>query len=1213
MEGLYLLILLVASAPFVAVIALLQASSARRSVTALQARVDRALAELRPLQAGAAAQTAPPEPSAEQAPRTTEPPTAEPPAVERAAPEIAAQAPTGPEPAVEEPAVEEPVQAPAADEPAAPELAAAAQAPPGAPEHPPAPAAPAPSLEEQLGTRWAVRIGGIALALGAVLLVRHSIEQGFFGPKARVTLAALLSLALIAAGEWLRRSERASPIEAVPAAHIPGILTAAGTVGAFGTAYAAHAFYDFLGPAQAFAILGFVALATMLAAALHGPALAGLGLAGALVVPLLIASQQPNPWPVVIYLVVVASAAYALARLRRWLLLAAATVAGAVLWGFAILASVGAGPPDLWEAALLAHTGLQLVLAAAFMAIAPHLTTADPDAEPDWVASLALAALAALAIRALAATPTHEHWTLFAAVVPAILALTAWLSAPAAAAAVLAGIVALAALCLWPATAAVAEPDPGLAALATEGVARLRVLLRAPGNVQGFLAFAALASSGIGVLAAARVWRGRTLPLATCSLSILAAVATPLMGLTLAWLRVTQFDRSYPFALAAVGLAGVLYLVAHGFGRIAGPERTPTTTLALGAFASATAAALALALVMALDRGYLTVAFALTAFATALVAAAGRIPLLRYVVVALGLVVLGRLAWDPRIMGADMGTAPVLNWLLFGYGVPALAFLGAARVLEREAEDLAARLSDALGVLLAALLFFFQIRHALNGGDPFAPTSGHIEQGLLALTSLGFAAVLVRVDRSRANTVFRAASLLFGVASAAVIMFGLGLGENPLFENDPVLGPVVASSLVLAYLLPALAALALARVARGARPEWYVDGATALGLALLFGYVALELRHAFHGASLSLLRGTTAPELGLLALASFLFAAALIRVDIAGTNRALLAAMPVFMLLAAAVILLGLGAGENPLLTGDPISGPAVLNALLPAYLLPALAALFLARMARDARPLPYAGGATALALLLLFGWVALELRHAFHGESLSLQLGTSAAELGLLALAGLLFAAVLIRVDRGGADPALRAAAPVFMAVAAVIALLGLGVAENPLLENDPVNGPALFNTLLPGYAVPALGAYLLARIARGVRPAGYVTGAAALALVLIFAWVTLEVRHAFQGESLLIGRSTGAPEVWAYSVAWLALGIAFLVYGLWRGSLEARAASALLVVLSVLKVFLYDLTGIEGAWRAFSMIALGLVLIGIGLVYQKLVFARTHAPPPA
>ncbi len=211
-----------------------------------------------------------------------------------------------------------------------------------------APAAPAATLEERLGTRWAVWVGGLALGLGGILLVRYSIEQGVFGPGVRVVLGLLFAAALVAAGEWFRRSERASPIEAVPSAHIPGILTAAGTASAFGSIYAAHALYGFIGPGAAFVLLGAVAIATMFAAALHGPALAGLGLAGAFIVPMLIDSAEPSPWSLVIYLGVVAGAAYALARLRRWLWLAASAVAGGVIWGLVLIDPVSAPLAGSW-------------------------------------------------------------------------------------------------------------------------------------------------------------------------------------------------------------------------------------------------------------------------------------------------------------------------------------------------------------------------------------------------------------------------------------------------------------------------------------------------------------------------------------------------------------------------------------------------------------------------------------------------------------------------------------------------------------------------------------------------------------------------------------------------------------------------------------------------------------------------------------------------
>ncbi|HEY7598288.1 MAG TPA: DUF2339 domain-containing protein, partial [Candidatus Limnocylindrales bacterium] len=605
-------------------------------------------------------------------------------------------------------------------------------------------------------------------------------------------------------------------------------------------------------PAAAFVILGAIGIATMLAAALHGPALAGLGLAGAQVVPLLVESQQPDPWPLVIYLAVIAGAAFALARLRRWLWLASAVVAGAVVWGFPLLDAASGVAADTWVTALLVHVGLQLALAAAFMAVEPHLTRADAEAKPDWIATLALAALTVLSVLALAATRMETQSIVFVAVALAILGATAWRSAPAASAAVLAGIIALGGIAVWPGLAV--APEPRLLAPALEGVLRL------PENVTNFLVFAALTTLSVAALAALRLSRGRLLPLATSGLYALAAIVPPLLALVLAYLRVTQFDRSVSFALFAVLLAAAFYLAADRFDKTTRASRTPAAGLAIGAFAAGVAAAMSLAFVMVLDRGYLTVAFALTAFTTSIYAVADRIPLLRYVVVAIGLIVLGRLAWDPRITGSDIGTWPLLNWLLLGYGAPAAAFLAAGHILKREGEDLSVRICDALGLLFAALLVYFQIRHALHGGDPMAPGSGHVEQGLFALTSLGFAAALIRMDLARANPVFRAASIVFGVVSAAVTVTGLGLSENPLFNSDAVQGPVVFSSLLLAYLLPGLAAVVVARMARGVRPDWYVTMMAVLALLLLFGYVTLEVRHAFQGERLSIWRDTGAPE-----------------------------------------------------------------------------------------------------------------------------------------------------------------------------------------------------------------------------------------------------------------------------------------------------------------------------------------------------------------
>jgi uncharacterized membrane protein len=798
------------------------------------------------------------------------------------------------------------------------------------------PAGPKTSLEERLGTRWAVWVGGLALGLGGLLLVRYSIEQGFFGPGARIVMGALFAAGLIAAGEWFRRTERALPIETIPSAHIPSVLTAAGTVAAFGTIYAAHALYEFIGPALTFILLGAVGIGTMLAAALHGPALAGLGLAGAYVAPLLVSSAKPNPWPVVIYLTVVAASAYGLARLRRWLWLAALAVAGAVLWSFPFLSQMVPGEGD-WTLAGYTHVLIQLLLAALFMAIEPHMGVRDEDAEPELVSSVALGALAVMA----AAMLLQSRYGLGALVpfvfsVVALLSATAWMSAPAAAAAPWAGLVALVATIAWPGLS-----EPPAVTLLAPAVAEV---LRLPENVSSYLLFATVISLGVAAIAGYRLWLGRVLNVRAAGLYALAATVTPLLALVLAYLRVTQFDQSIPFAFAGAALAGLFVLAAERFLAREREIPSPGAMLATGAFAASAIGAMCFALVATLSRGYLTVAFALAALGTAWVATLRDIPLLRYAVTAIGLVVLGRIAWDPVIMGADVGRTPIFNWLLLGYGVPAVAFAAAAMLLRTRAQDLAVRLSESLAILFAALLFYFQIRHALNDGDPLKPASGHVEMGLFALTSLGFSYVLTRLDVARANPVFRVASLLFGVISALIVAGGLLVFENPFLTHSTVYGPTVFSSLMLAYLLPGLMAALIARHARGVRPQWYV--------------------------------------------------------------------------------------------------------------------------------------------------------------------------------------------------------------------------------------------------------------------------TGAAILAGLLLFAYVTLEVRHAFKGSNIGFMESTSGAEVWTYSAAWLVLGLVFLAYGIWRGSREARMASAALVLLSVAKVFLLDLSGLTGLWRALSFISLGVVLIGIGLAYQKLVFAKPTGP---
>jgi uncharacterized membrane protein len=169
---------------------------------------------------------------------------------------------------------------------------------------------------------------------------------------------------------------------------------------------------------------------------------------------------------------------------------------------------------------------------------------------------------------------------------------------------------------------------------------------------------------------------------------------------------------------------------------------------------------------------------------------------------------------------------------------------------------------------------------------------------------------------------------------------------------------------------------------------------------------------------------------------------------------------------------------------------------------------------------------------------------------------------------------------------------------------VLGLVLGQNPLLTGRPVGGPSI-NLILLGYGIPAVLAAALALSSRGVRPPWYSATAAVVAVALALGYLSLEVRTLYHGEVLTRGPTTDA-EQYTYSAVWLAFGVALLAVGMWLRSQAVRYASAAVVVLTVLKVFLVDMADLTGLYQALSFIGLGVVLLGIARLYQRLLFPR-------
>jgi uncharacterized membrane protein len=694
-------------------------------------------------------------------------------------------------------------------------------------------------LEERFGTQWVVWVGGLALALGGFFLVRYSIQQGLVGPGVRVTLGALLAIALVMSGEWARRNEQLSGVVGLPSAHIPSILTAVGTTIAYADVYAAYGLYGFLTPAAAFLLLGVVALATLAAALLHGPALAGLGLVGAYVTPLLVASDHPDYWSLYIYLAVVTAAAFMLARLRMWRWLALTAIAFAVLWTFP-------GIVDDRVDALAAHAFhvvAGFTLAALLIVSGLFYGPPAPPARIDAVSSGALAAfLAAATILVL----TSRHDPLALATMVALVAATcaiAWRSEAATAAVPAAALLVAIVFAHWAVNtdilhliapggpAAGVVPEPEQAQFGWHLVLGL-----------GF----ALMFVGAGFLA-----QGRSERALVPMLWSAAATFAPLAILVALYYRIVGFDRSIPFATVALLLALLAAAATESLSR-----RAPRPGLAASGaiFAIGAVAALALALTMALDKGWLTVALALMVPGIAWISEKRPMPALRALAAVTTVLVLARIAREPRIVGADVGTVPIFNWLLYGYGVPAAAFWLAGHRLRRRADDVPARIVDLAAILFTLLLAFFEIRHFMTGGDVYRPSAALAELALQVSVWLALAIGLERLRLRTRSVVHDMSAMVIAALALMGIALGLGLIDNPIATGEPVGGPLI-NLILLGYGVPALLAGVLALVTRGLRPQPYSTTAAIAAVGLGLAYLTLQVTRLYHGPVLT--AGTT--------------------------------------------------------------------------------------------------------------------------------------------------------------------------------------------------------------------------------------------------------------------------------------------------------------------------------------------------------------------
>jgi len=247
--------------------------------------------------------------------------------------------------------------------------------------------------------------------------------------------------------------------------------------------------------------------------------------------------------------------------------------------------------------------------------------------------------------------------------------------------------------------------------------------------------------------------------------------------------------------------------------------------------------------------------------------------------------------------------------------------------------------------------------------------------------------------------------------------------------------------------------------------------------------------------------------------------------------------------------------------------------------------------------------GAAAMHLLVLFIWT--ETRYwLYDGDVFSarydfLEASVNATFFGALALVYYYRGRVSIELRR-----VYHLGAYVLMAMALtnyVVILLATLIAAHWAVGS--IGSGKFFNLMLLAYATPVLIAVMAYRwFDPRVRQV-----AAVISSIAAFVFVSLQIRHMWQGSvDLYLPTSSG--ELYTYSAVWLALAIAVILGSSWMFSPTSSAArysyrgGMMLLALVIVKLFLIDMSDLQGLLRVASFMGLGLALLAIAYLHKRL-----------
>lgn len=192
------------------------------------------------------------------------------------------------------------------------------------------------------------------------------------------------------------------------------------------------------------------------------------------------------------------------------------------------------------------------------------------------------------------------------------------------------------------------------------------------------------------------------------------------------------------------------------------------------------------------------------------------------------------------------------------------------------------------------------------------------------------------------------------------------------------------------------------------------------------------------------------------------------------------------------------------------------------------------------------------------------------------------------------------------------------------------LRLVANPfILDYYPNSTGRIFTWLMATYLIPC-GAFLVAsRELRKRQPATslrrfkgtfvdwstafYSVAMAFGVVVMMFVYLNLAVLQYFDGGSIELNFARQPARDLTLSMVWAIYGLVLMALGIRNRSKTLRHISLGMVILTICKVFLYDLGELTDLYRAASLFGLALSLLAVSVAYQKFVAGgRLENPEP-